>query len=378
MNDNSPVNRPVISIVMPCLDEERYIGRAIESLLEGSGGDLEILVVDGGSTDRTREIVHRFARRGSENTGRIRLLDNSQRQTSAGLNAGIREARGAYIVRADAHCVYPPGYARRCVELLETTGAANAGGIQVPIAEESEGERGGIVQEAIALAMRHPLGAGNARWRLGLRSGFVDTVYLGAFRRDLFDAVGFYDTEAITNQDAELNLRISTAGMKVYLDHTIEVLHYPRRTLHELARQYVLYGRGRAYTALKHRRLTSWRQAAPPLLLAGLTGSASTACWMPGLLLVPAAYAAALATVALAARFPENRGVQAEECGLKTKQPAPGGGGARGGTRIGARIRLLVAAAWAVMHLCWGAGFIWRMIAGKRPARKFKRSGGAL
>jgi len=371
------MNRPAISIVMPCLDEERHIGRAIESLLDDGRDDLELIVVDGGSTDRTREIVRGFAKRGSENTGRIRLLDNPQRQTSAGLNAGIREARGAYIVRADAHCVYPPGYARRCVELLETTGAANAGGVQVPIAEESEGEGGGIVQEAIALAMRHPLGAGNARWRLGLRSGFVDTVYLGAFRRDLFDAVGFYDTEAITNQDAELNLRISAAGMKVYLEHTIEVRYYPRRTLRGLARQYIRYGRGRACTALKHRRLTSWRQAAPPLLLAGLTGSAIAACWMPAFLLVPAAYAGALAAVALAARFPENRCVQAEECGLKAENPVPRRGAARGRTRIGARIRLLIVAAWAVMHMCWGAGFIWGMIAGKRPARKTRRSGDA-
>ncbi|MDW7760048.1 MAG: glycosyltransferase family 2 protein [Acidobacteriota bacterium] len=354
------------SIVMPCLDEERFIGRAVESLLEGAGDDVEILVVDGGSRDQTRDLVRGFAERGAP----VRLLDNPRRRVSAAMNIGIREARGDWIVRADAHCVYPPRYARRCVELLEKTGAANAGGVQVPVVEALEARAGGGsgrgFQAAVALALRHPLGVGNARWRLGRRSGFVDTVYLGAFRRDLFEEIGGFDEEADSNQDAELNMRIRAAGKTVYLDHTLEVLYYPRESLRGLARQFFRYGRGRARTALKHRRLTSWRQAAAPLLLVGLGGSLVAAVLNPMFLLVPAAYAAGLAVFALLSRFPGLK------CGGREESPGPFAGTGRvpastrsaanaqgqAGARAGLGCRLRVALVWAVMHISWGAGFL--------------------
>ena len=335
-------SRPAISIVMPCFNEERRIGRAISSLLEREPDNLEILVVDGGSRDGTREVVRRFGDCGAP----IRLIENPRRRVSAAMNIGIREARGEWIVRADAHCAYPPGYVRRCVELLKATGAANAGGIQVPIVEKRS-VAGGRIQAAVAAAMRHPLGVGDARWRLGRRSGFVDTVYLGTFRRSLFDEIGYYDEDADANQDAELNMRILAAGKKIYLDHTLEVIYYPRESFGGLARQYFRYGRGRARTALKHRRLTSWRQAAAPVLLIGLGGSLIAAIWMPVFLLAPTAYAATLAGVAIVSRLPG---------------PVDRGRDAVAGDSMGMGARLLVAAAWAVMHMSWGAGFLGRLI----------------
>jgi len=434
--------QPMISIVMPCLNEERCIVRAISSLLEDAGDGVELLVIDGGSTDRTRDIVRAISGSGAP----VRLLDNPKGRVSAAMNIGIHEARGEYIVRADAHGVYPPGYARRCVELLEETGAANAGGMQVPVAEisnlavnkivpcidpgvqdkagtghEATGgkakraqEPAGVkkstendnVSKAVSLAMRHPLGVGDARWRLGRRSGFVDTVYLGAFRRSLFDEIGFYDEAADANQDAELNMRILAAGKTIYLDHTLEVLYFPRESLCRLARQYFRYGRGRARTALKHRRLTSWRQAAAPVLFIGLGGSMIAALWKPVFFAIPATYAAGLVAVALFSRFPDptrksnlvlksgdGNGVGlSDESGVRNEIGGAKDGSGESATReepnskndgesnrtghlgmtedksasaggsIGLRTRLLVAAAWAVMHMCWGAGFLGRFV----------------
>ncbi|MBM3297967.1 MAG: glycosyltransferase family 2 protein [Candidatus Aminicenantes bacterium] len=389
--------RPKISIVMPCRDEERHVGRAIESLLEGAGDDSELIVVDGGSRDKTREIIKEFiaqsaspqqkrandkaksskkermrdASTGAGGGSRVRMLDNPKGRVSDGLNIGIRAAQGAYIVRADAHCIYPPNYARRCVELLEKMGAANAGGVQVPTAEPSGGEsgRGPVVQEGVAVALRHPLGAGDARWRLGRRSGFVDTVYLGAFRRDLFDAVGLYDTRAVTNQDAELNLRILSDGKKVYLDHTLEVKYYPRKSLRKLAFQYFRYGKGRAYTALKHRKLTSWRQAAPPLLFLGLAVSVIAAFWNPLFLLAPAAYGISLAAVAVFSRLPNGGDHREKEKTNAASHHDLEESPAAGNRPVGLRLRLLVAASWAVMHICWAAGFWEGVLWGKRPAK---------
>lgn len=384
-NEHNGADRPPrISIVIPCLNEEKHIVRVLESLLDGAGDDVEVLVADGGSRDRTREIVEefaegeRFAPEATRFRPRIRLLDNPERVQSAGMNIGIRAARGAYVVRADAHGVYPRGYVRRCVELLETTGAANAGGVQVPVPEKD----GGIVQAAIALAMRHPLGAGDARWRRGRWSGPADTVYLGTYRRSIFDDVGLYDVAATPNEDAELNMRIRAAGFEIHLDHTLKVLYYPRRSLRGLARQYFRYGRARVRTALKHHRLTSWRQAAAPVLAAGLTVAVVAGFRIPALWLVPAAYVTAILAAAATARIPapdaDDRGkpetsgsLAPEECAegrpIPLPKDCPGTGEARAGERdaapagrrfTGPRLRLVAAAAWVVMHMCWGAGFL--------------------
>jgi succinoglycan biosynthesis protein ExoA len=113
---------------------------------------------------------------------------------------------------------------------------------------------------------------GGARYRDENNHGFVDTVFLGAFRRAIFDSVGGYDDNAITNEDAELNQRIRKAGGRVYLSQKIVVHYLPRNSFQALALQYFKYGKGRARTLLKHKRFPNPRPALPFLLVTtGLT-----------------------------------------------------------------------------------------------------------
>jgi succinoglycan biosynthesis protein ExoA len=320
----SPERSPEFSVVIPCLNEEAGLARALESLIDDYVRERgEVLVVDGGSRDRTREIAGRYAERGWP----LRLLDNPDRLQSQGMNIGIREASGAAIVRADAHALYPKDYVRRCVELLRDKGADNAGGVMWPVGETT-------FQKAAACAMRHPVGVGDARYHLGNYSGWnPDGVYLGAFRREVFEKVGFYDPAAHPNEDAELNLRMSMAGLKIWLDGTLRVTYFPRKTLFSLARQYFLYGRGRRYTTRKHRRMTSWRQAVPIALVAGLAGCLVAAPFFPPTLAFPGAYLAGLAVSALAV-----------PCG--------------GREPWGVRLRLIPI--FATMHVAWALGFLFR------------------
>jgi succinoglycan biosynthesis protein ExoA len=243
---------------MPCLDEERYIEACLRSILaqDYPADRLEVVIADGGSRDRTREIVGRIA--GAE--PRVKLVDNPARIQAAGMNQVIRRAQGDVVVRMDVHCEYAPDYVRRCVEALEQSGADNAGGAQRARAESP-------FQRALCAALDSPLGIGGARYRSAEAEGFVDTVFLGAFRRSVFERVGLYDPGAITNEDAELNQRIIQAGGKVFLSRKVVVHYAPRDSMWRLAVQYFRYGRGRARTILKLRRLLSIRPVLPFLMV---------------------------------------------------------------------------------------------------------------
>ena len=245
---------PFVTIAMPCLNEAAYIEGCLQSILaqDYPPGRLEILVADGGSTDGTLAILRRLA----EAHPRVRIVPNPARIQAAGLNEAIRRARGEIVVRMDVHCEYAPDYVRRCVEVLAETGADTVGGAQRTRAKTS-------FQDALRAALASPLGVGGARYRSADHEGDVDTVFLGAFRRSVFERVGLYDAGAITNEDAELNQRVLEAGGRVYLSPSIVVHYFPRGDFRSVAKQYFAYGRGRARTLCKHASLPSWRPVFP-------------------------------------------------------------------------------------------------------------------
>jgi succinoglycan biosynthesis protein ExoA len=287
----SPVtDRPFVTVAMPCLDEERYIEACLRSVLaqDYPAKRLEIIVADGGSRDRTRALVTRMAAADP----RIVLVHNPGRLQSAGMNEVIRRSRGDVVVRMDVHCEYAPDYVRKCVEVLERTGADNVGGAQRARATTP-------FQHAVCAALSSPLGVGGASYRSAENEGFVDTVFLGAFRRRVFEEVGLYDPCAVTNEDAELNQRIHAAGGRVYLSKEIVVFYAPRDSATALARQYYRYGRGRARTLLKHRRLTSIRPYIPFLMVVAGAVLLAASLLHPFAAVVFAAYAALTAIEAV-------------------------------------------------------------------------------
>ncbi|HWO17408.1 MAG TPA: glycosyltransferase family 2 protein [Kofleriaceae bacterium] len=308
-----------VTIAMPSFNEEHYIEACIASVQaqDYPAELIEILVADGRSTDRTREILARLA----EADPRIRMVDNPARLQAAGLGLLVKEATGDVIVRMDVHAEYAPDYVRRCVETLERTGADNVGGAQRAKAKTP-------FQQALCAALASPLGVGGARYRSAEAEGFVDTVFLGAFRRKVFETVGLWDPGAITNEDAELNQRILDSGGQIYLSKDIVVHYFPRDSIKTLAKQYFRYGRGRARTLLKLGRFPTLRPLLPFFLVSGATA----------LLLVPPLWPfapAAFATYAL----------------------ATGAEAVRVGHKLGARALPTIWAIFPVLHASHGAGF---------------------
>ncbi len=308
---------PPVTIVIPVRNEVDAITNALAGIhSQDYPGDIEIVVADGMSDDGTRQVLEGFEK--------VIVVDNVDRITPAGLNRAIERASGEVIVRCDAHSVFPANYVRRAVEVLQATGADNVGGVQ-----RAFGDR--PMQEAIAAAMSSPIGVGDARFHYGGAPGPVDTVYLGAFPRSVFERVGWFDETLTRNQDYELNIRIRSAGGIVYFDPDLVVDYRPRASLAALWRQYFDYGTWKRQVVSKHPASLRLRQLAPPLLIVGLVMSAGIALagWYVPAAVIPAAWVTLLVAGTVWSTVSQRKASS-----------------------------LLFGLAAGTMHLAWGLGFM--------------------
>ncbi len=255
---------PFVSIIIPCRNEENYIAKCIDSIITSDYmiNNMEILVVDGMSNDKTKEIIERYSRKYPF----IRLVQNIKKIVSTALNIGIREARGQIIIRMDAHNIYDSRYISQCVHYLQEYNADNVGGIWITLPG-----RNTIIGESIAIALSSPFGAGNAYYRIGAREPkFVDTVPFGCYRREVFDKIGFFDEELVRNQDDEFNSRLIKNGGKILLVPDIISFYYARDSMLKLWKLYYQYGYFKPLVALKLGKIMTVRQLIPALFVSGL------------------------------------------------------------------------------------------------------------
>jgi len=222
-----PASHLAVSVVMPMRNEEEYISESLGSLLQQTypGDQYEILVVDGRSTDRSPEIVRQLQRSHPQ----VRLLDNAAAIVPTGMNLGIRAATGEIIIRADAHTIYPREYIQNSVMYLNKTGADNVGGPWITLPRSDQ-----FGAKLVAAVLTNRFGVGNSSFRIGTEEGYVDTVPFGAFRKELFQRVGFFNESLVRNQDNELNARIRSAGGKIYMAPSLATSYMPPRTFRDL------------------------------------------------------------------------------------------------------------------------------------------------
>ena len=220
---------PTLCVIIPCRNEERYIAQCLDSVLNTSYPKelLEILVIDGKSHDKTRQIVQKY----TFSHPFIRLLDNPDKIASTALNIGILESKSSYIIRLDAHASYPKDYFQQLISHSIRLGAANVGGVwKTQILHDT------TIANAIKNVLSDPYGVGNALFRTGISTiTEVDTVPFGCYHRDIFEKYGLFDERLIRNQDIELNKRIVRGGGKIYLIPDIACTYYARETYSDLA-----------------------------------------------------------------------------------------------------------------------------------------------
>jgi glycosyltransferase involved in cell wall biosynthesis len=324
---------PRVSVIVPCYNEQRTIFDLLAALHAQTypREELEVVIADGLSTDGTREVVSAFQQ--DHPDLRVKLVDNPQRIIPAGLNVALSVAEGEIIVRMDAHTIPARDYVAQCVRALDAGLGDNIGGIWL-IRPGGEG----WISQAIALAAAHPLGVGDAHYRVSRQAREVDTVPFGAFYRRTIERIGLFNENLLTNEDYEFNVRLRKAGGKVWLDPQIRSEYIARSTLSELARQYWRYGYWKAKMLSLYPHSVRWRQLLAPLFVALLVVLGIGSAFSPLARFLLALQVGIYALVLLAA------GLQVS---LRERSP---------------RLILGVPLAMMIMHLSWGAAFLWSML----------------
>jgi succinoglycan biosynthesis protein ExoA len=258
MSDTSAV-----TLILPIRNEAAYIERCLAAILaQDYPGEIEILVVDGMSTDDTHQKIQQFTIHHSPFT--IHLLDNPGRIVPTGMNIALRQAKGKIIIRVDGHCLIAPDYVSNCVRHIQADGVDGVGGPMQTIGETP-------LAAVIALAMSSPFGVGNSAFRtISEGSMLADTVPFPAYTRKIIQRAGLYDEELMRNQDDEYNYRIRELGGKILLADDVRSQYFSRASLRGLWRQYFQYGLYKVRVLQKHPRQMSLRQFVPPLFVLAL------------------------------------------------------------------------------------------------------------
>jgi glycosyltransferase involved in cell wall biosynthesis len=320
------MSEPAVSVIIPVLNEERFLKQSVQAILnQNYSGRFEIILALGPSKDKTNFIAQELAK-----DQRIKLVENPSGRTAAALNNAIKNSNFEIIVRLDGHAIVDSNYIKNAVKTLVESGADNVGGLM-----KAEGTN--TFEKSVAAAMTSKFGVGNAPFHVGGKSGEVDTVYLGTFRKSALERVGYFDELFIRAQDWEMNYRIRKTGGKIWFNPELVVSYRPRKNFLQLAKQYFEYGQWRKQVTKTYPETVSLRYLAPPVTVSGLIAGLVMVLfskflnigWLQIGWLAPMVYL----TVILLAFFSI-------------------------GSKIGLLSRLYLLLVLPVMHLSWGVGFL--------------------
>jgi succinoglycan biosynthesis protein ExoA len=306
-------------VVVPARNEERSIAACLDSILAQDERDLQVLVVDGASTDRTAGIVLDYI----ERDPRVELLYNPQRIIPIALNIALAAARGTYLVRVDAHARIPPTYVSRALKHLRTARWGGVGG-------RKDGMGGGPAGRAVAAAMASRFGVGNSTYHYGEHARPVEHIPFGAYPVALARELGGWDESLRVNQDFEFDYRVRQAGHELLFDPELVIHWENRQSVGDLFRQYRRYGRGKLKVVLKHPRSLRARHLAAPGLVTTLGVAAAIAARRP------------VAASAMVLPYVVGLGIASSRTVGNVDPPA----------------RPYVAPAFLAMHTGWGLGFL--------------------
>src|SRR4030043_1538363 len=252
-----------ISIIIPSRNEEKYIQTTINRILNQKGVrkvySYELIIVDGTSTDKTVDIILDNCKNHAE----IKLIKNDKKITPVAFNLGIKNSSGKYVCILGAHSEIENDYLINCIETIENVKADNVGG-------PWRAKGYGYIGKAIALAFQSPFAVGNAKSHYLNYEGYVDPVWGGFYRRDVFNKIGLFDENLVRNQDDELNYRLTKSGGKIWQSTKIRYFYMCRNSIKKLFLQYFQGGFWKVLVIKKHKLPASIRHLIPGIFVSSL------------------------------------------------------------------------------------------------------------
>ncbi|CAN5778815.1 glycosyltransferase family 2 protein [soil metagenome] len=322
----------LVTVVVPALNEERSLGPCLDSVRRQDHRRLQIVVVDGGSTDGTEAIVQRHM----AEDDRVELLHSPRQNIPTSLNLALAEARGRFLVRVDAHSIVQPSHVRLAVARLVEGSWGGVGGRKDGVGRTAAGR-------AIAAAMGSPFGVGNSVYHHGTSVQEVDHIPFGAYPVDLARQLGGWDEGLTANEDFEFDYRVRKSGRALLFDPEIVITWECRQRIRDLFDQYRRYGSGKLDVVRKHPESMSVRHAVPPAFVAYALAAGLVSVRRPARLLgLLAPYGLAVAAASM-------------QAGRELDSAAD---------------RAFVPGAFVAMHVGWGLGFWSRLLSTLASGRR--------
>lgn len=238
-----------ISVIIPAWNEEKGILSCIRSLLTATYQNLEIIVVNDGSKDKTEETVHNFMAhefKKYDTSKAVRYINKENGGKGSALNAGIRSSTGSLIVTMDADTIFEPDALYEVAKYFTNTDLDAAVG-NVKIANSKS--LLGLIQQ-----IEYTVGFYFKRTHAIFNSEYIIGGAFGVFKRETFDKFGWFD-EVIKTEDIEFSTRLQAHGCKIfYIEDAIAYTEGPS-TLVGLMKQRLRWKKGRLDTFIKHKNL---------------------------------------------------------------------------------------------------------------------------
>jgi GT2 family glycosyltransferase len=238
---------PKVSIVVVAHNEEKNIHSCLMSLRDQIFDSYEVLIVDGNSTDATKDICEEFVR--SSEKFHYLLNPDPQQTISANRNVGLHAARGRFVGFIDADCIAPANWLATLVDALqqmiddESKMVAGVGGANIAPPDGTPIMKAIAAVQSSRLGFIHSIQGQQFAGQFPVKSLSCSNAL---FRKDVVLSVGGFN-EQLKNmgEDYELSFKIRTKGFRLYTVPGNFVWHKLRASFGAFAKNMTSYGRGR-------------------------------------------------------------------------------------------------------------------------------------